>query len=183
MARVGLFAAATMLALSPASLSAQDGTTASEAGQARARVVTNLQVAALAELQFGAIIVGVSETGAVTIGHGAGQATYLGSARSGCAEGGACAPHPARFRVSGEASRNYRITIGAGVLARGQAWGETLEVRELTVMSANLASTQGDGRLDAAGIDYFTIGGTLEVPAGTAPDIFRADLPVTVAYE
>ena len=183
MARAALFVAMLAGGLVPSSLSAQSLLDSTDQGQARAQVVTNLQVTPLADLQFGAIVVGVGEPGRVTIGAGAGPAIFLGSARSGCSDAGGCSAHPASFRVNGEASRTYRITITGIVQARGQAWGGTLEVSDLTLLSANMVNAAGLGQLDAAGLDHFTVGGTLEVPAGTTPDIFRAELPVTVSYE
>lgn len=170
-------------AIVPSGLHAQSPSSSSAEGQAAAQVVTNLQVQPLADLQFGAIVVGVGEGGEVVVGNAAADFSYRGSARSGCGQGGACAPHPAMFQVNGEASRAYRITIAGPVLARGQASGVALEVSALTLFSANISGSDGLGRLNADGADQFTVGGTLLVPAATTPDIFRADLPVTVSYE
>jgi len=182
-ARAIRLAALLAAANAPAGLHAQGNTPGNAEGRATARIVTNLQVIPLADLQFGAVIVGDGEAGEVTVSAGSAQNIYRGSARSGCGQEGGCITQPARFRISGEASRTYRIAIDGSVTARGQAWGGEIEVIALTTFSDNQASSDGTGVLDAAGIDYFAVGGTLSVPSGTAPDIFRADLPVIVSYE
>jgi len=50
------------------------------------------------------------------------------------------------------------------------------------VRSLNEPSQAAQGRLDKAGRDEFHVGGTLRLPSGTRPDLFRADLSVIVTY-
>ena len=165
----------------PEGLLARDQNSASASGQAAASVVRSLSLLPLADLHFGAVAVSGQGDGQVTVG--AADVSFAGSARPACGQRADCAAHPALFSVSGEASRTYRITISAQVEARGQNTGAALEVGNLTVDSANLANADGLGKLGLDGLDRFTVGGTLFVPGGTRPDTFRADLPVTIAYE
>lgn len=162
---------------------AQDAGACCQSGDAIARIVAPLKVFPIAQLHFGSLVVGAQEGGTVTVRPEGGTTIYGGSARSGCALAASCGAHPGRFRVEGEPARQYRITIAATVRARGQSRGVLLEVSQLELLSLGLGSSTGQGQLDEGGRDQFSVGGTLEVPAGTAADVFRAELPVTVAYE
>lgn len=166
-----------------ADLAAQGTSACCESGRAVARIVAPLKVIPLAELHFGSLVVGAQDGGTVTVRPDGGATVYSGSARSGCALGVRCGAHPGWFRVEGEPARQYRITLPPTVMARGLALPVLLEVRQLELLSRELGSSTGLGQLDERGHDQFLVGGTLEVPAGTAADIFRAELTLTVAYE
>lgn len=91
-------------------------------------------------------------------------------------------PHRASFDVSGEPRRSYRVVLPEQVIAYGVKTGAGLVVGSLDMRSINAAASQGEGRLDNHGRDSFFVGGVLQVPAGTNPDVFRAELPVIVTY-
>lgn len=167
--------------LSPAVAQAQEMTAS---GRAAASVVRPLSATALADLSFGAISVGGSQAGGgqVTVAPQGTGATYAGSVRQQCSGNVACQPHPARFAVSGEAGRAYRVTLPATIEALGSRTGTGLTVAALALLSANRASASG-GQLDAGGSDNFTVGGTLLVTPGTPADTYRAEFAVTVSYD
>lgn len=153
-------------------------------GRATATIVKPIELTSLAELDFGAITAGPQDSGAVTVPAAGGGASYAGATRPGCAGGADCQPHPAQFAVRGEAGRHYRILLPAGgVAARGLRTGASLSVAALTSASGRGTVPGPMGELDGQGEDLVAVGGTLEVPPGTRPDIFRADLPVTVVYD
>lgn len=162
---------------------AQPGSTDQAAGRAQATVVQALRAVPLADLSFGAIVVGGAGDGVVTIAPVQSQASYGGSVRPSCGGNSNCVPHAASFAVYGEEGRIYRVSLPAQVLASGDRTDRVLLVQNLAMRSRNQPATSNGGRLDQHGEDRFEIGGTLHVPSGTKPDIFRADLPVTVSYD
>ena len=54
---------------------------------------------------------------------------------------------------------------------------------QITVATDSLAGEGGRGLLSQGGLDGFRIGGTLEVPGGTAAGRYRATLNVVVTYD
>lgn len=153
-------------------------------GSAAASVVRPLSAMAEADLSFGAISLGTGQAagGNVVVAPQGGAATYGGSVRQICGGNSACQPHPARFAVSGEADRAYRVTLPTTVVAIGTRSGAGLAVADLALLSRNSAGASG-GLLDASGSDSFTVGGTLQVLPGTQADTYRAEFAVTVAYD
>lgn len=153
-------------------------------GNASASVVRPLNTTALSDLSFGAITVGGGQAagGAVTVAPQGIGTSYSGSVRQLCGGGGSCQPHPARFAVSGEGGRSYRVALPASVLASGSRTGALLPVDQLTLHSRNSAGSSG-GQLDASGSDVFAVGGTLQVAPGTPADVYRAEFAVTVSYD
>jgi hypothetical protein len=180
-ARRGLIAAALLCLSTVPAAQARD---ASASGDASASVVRPLRTTALADLSFGAITVGGGQTagGSVTVAALGNSTSFAGSVRPLCNGGGACQPHPARFAVSGEGARSYRVALPASLSATGSRTGAILPVERLTLHSSNSAGTSG-GLLDASGNDRFTIGGTLQVAPGTPADSYRAEFSVTVSYD
>lgn len=175
-------APAAMLAIFalPGMVRAQDATAS---GSASASVIRPLAATALEDLSFGAITLGSSSAGGtVSVPPDGGAAAYGGSVRQLCSGGGPCQPHPARFAVSGEAERTYRVDLPARIEAVGERSGTSLPVTGLRLHSTNRGSVTG-GQLDSAGEDGFAVGGTLQVPAGTPADVYRAQFPVTVSYD
>ena len=136
----------------------------------------------LAAVSFGSLSVRAGQSGLVALPAGGGAADYSGGAFAQCAGALACLPHRATFIVKGEANRLYRIDLPSSILVRGERTGTTLTVTGLETVSRNHPGIAHGGQLDGAGEDYSHVGGTLEVPAGTPPDRFRADLSVTVSY-
>lgn len=108
--------------------------------------------------------------------------SFTGAVQAVCGAEPACQPHPARFAVSGEPGRAYRVMLPAAVEAHGQRSAARLTVVALTVHS--LASAEdASGLLDAEGEGSFAVGGTLSVNAQALPDIYHAIVPVTVTYD
>ncbi|MBI1402874.1 MAG: DUF4402 domain-containing protein [Porphyrobacter sp.] len=175
-----LLAAAWGLTAPPAL--AEPGSTTAATGRAEAEVVVPITAVSLADLSFGAIVLSASGEGSVTVAADGSAPTYANAARAGCSGRTDCAPHPARFGVTGEPDRSYRVTLPGAIVAYGVRTGVGLPVSGLVMRSLNDPGGAGEGRLDNRGRDTFQVGGTLRVPAGTRPDLFRADLSVIVAY-
>ena len=152
-------------------------------GVARAQVVQSISVQAINDLRFGRITVSEWEGGAVIIAPLPGAARYTGGVRGECRSVAACSVSPARFDVRGEPLRRYTIAIDAEVEAIGERTGNILRVERLRTDKSSADLVPLTSALDEFGKDFLTIGGTLIVPAGTASDVFRAELPITLAYE
>ncbi len=159
---------------------AQPGMQAS--GHAEAEVVVPIRAVRLADLSFGSVVVGAVGEGSVEVAPDGSPPRYVDAARSGCSGQSECLPHPARFGVSGEPDRSYRVSLPGSIIASGVRTGVGLPVMNIVVRSQNDPAGAGEGRLDNAGHDIFFVGGTLRVPAGTRPDLFRADLSIIVTY-
>lgn len=160
---------------------AQDGATAS--GRAQAEVVMPIRAVPLSDLSFGSVVIGSTGHGAVELAPDGSPPRYTNTARSLCSGETDCMPHRAFFAVSGEPNRSYRVSLPRQIMAYGVRTGIGLPVVNLDVRSSTAPSPMGAGRLDTAGRDSFFVGGTLEVPSGTRPDVFSAELPVIVTYD
>lgn len=138
----------------------------------------------VADLSFGRIALSgnAAAGGTVTIDPRGGLPSFTGAAQAVCGAEPACQPHPARFAVSGEPGRAYRVVLPVSVEARGQHSAARLTVHTLTMHSLSPAEN-ASGRLDAEGEGAFAVGGTLSVPAQALPDIYHASVPVTVTYD
>ena len=159
---------------------AQTGEQAS--GRAVAEVVTPIRAVPLSDLSFGSVVIGAAGEGSVAVAADGSPPRYHNATRSSCAGEARCMPHRASFDVSGEPRRSYRVVLPEQVIAYGVKTGAGLVVGSLDMRSINAAASQGEGRLDNHGRDSFFVGGVLQVPAGTNPDVFRAELPVIVTY-
>ena len=181
---IGRRGLACAILLGMAGLPAAQAREATASGNASASVVRPLSTTALADLSFGAITVGNGPAagGTVIVAPQGTGASYSGSARHLCSGGPSCQPHPARFAVSGEGGRSYRVSLPASVAAVGSRSGAVLAVADLAMQSANSAHSAG-GLLDIAGHDSFAVGGTLLVTPGTPADSYRAEFSVTVSYD
>lgn len=167
-------------ALAPVALARPD---AQASGQAEAQVVNPLRAVPRTDLSFGSIVVGVAAEGSVEVPTDGSPARYVNTAKAQCANSSDCIPHRAVFDVRGEPGRSYRVALPEQVIAIGTRTGVGLPVSGIMMRSLNSSSAKGEGLLDDAGRDSFFVGGTLRVPAGTRPDVFRADLPVIVTYD
>jgi len=123
------------------------------------------------------------QDGTVEVAPDGSQPRYTNTARSPCSTGADCMPHRASFGVFGEPNRSYRVSLPPQITAYGVRTDVSLTVVGLEARSAHAPSVAGGGRLDKAGRDSFFVGGTLQVPAQTPPDVFRAEVPVIVTYE
>lgn len=177
------FAAFAMLAAAQAG-HAQSGPQAGAQaiGRAEAEVIVPIRAVPVSDLSFGLIVVGTAGDGTVEVAPDGSPPRYTSAARSTCSGEAGCAAHPARFDVAGEPRRSYRIVLPDQIRARGTRTGASLAVVAIRVRSVNAGTALAEGVLDEAGQDSFFVGGTLQVPAGTRPDVFRADLPVIVTY-
>jgi len=169
------------LLMATPSLGAQN--TAYASGRAEAEVVIPLRAVPLSVLSFGSIVVGSAGRGTVEVAPDGSQPRYTNTARSPCSTGADCMPHRASFGVFGEPNRSYRVSLPPQITAYGVRTDVSLTVVGLEARSAHAPSVAGGGRLDKAGRDSFFVGGTLQVPAQTPPDVFRAEVPVIVTYE
>lgn len=174
-AAVGQFASGAAFAAEPDAQTTR--------GQASATVIAPLTVTAVEDLDFGTVSVAAGRGGSVEVIAGGAAPRYLGSAGLPCAAASICAPHPAKFVVSGEPGRRYQVNIPSTVDATGaHANAAHLLVADLHVRSASQAGEEAAGTLDGSGSDGFEIGGTLQIPAGTIPDHYTAKIPVIVTY-
>lgn len=157
------------------------GPSAQAQGHAVATVARPIAVSGIADLDFG--MVASSGAGAVTVMAGGGPASFAGKAREACTGQSVCpAPHPARFAVSGEPSRNYRIALPdrIGVSSQGASG---LVVTRLTVRTASRPDAGPRGKLGHEGRDSFEVGGTLEIAGALPPGHHAVSVPVSVTYD
>ena len=193
MAARPLILAAVMGTMVAAPALAASGNTASATGMASATIVQPIAVAELADLDFGNVAsdgAGALGAGSVTVAPTIAGATYTGPSRKACDTGLDCPdPHAARFVVTGEANRAYAITVPAEltIAPRPLASDATNVPAALVIdnIQARATSRAGDGSvglLDAAGRDYFEIGGRLQLPAGLPPARYSTAILVLVAY-
>ncbi len=151
---------------------------------ATAEVIAPLKLEAVEPLEFGTVAVAAGGSGSITIDPANSSALYAGSLASSCSASAFCTAQPARFRVTGEPGRYYRIEHPHMAYASPVAsQGPALEVRDIAVATDSLASSQARGLLPANGQDGFRVGGTLEVPGGTPAGSYRATLNVVVSYD
>jgi hypothetical protein len=182
-----VFAAALLALLSGSPAAAASGSSASAQGAVSATVIQPIVVTALSNLDFGMLASARMQGGAVTIDPASG-AHYSGGASPACVGAGACPPvHASRFAVRGEAARSYVVSAPRGLVASGTLEGSAapapdLAIETLTVRSESRPDNGPGGTLDVNGQDYFSIGGTLVVPAGTSAAHYQATLPVIVTY-
>lgn len=175
-------AIAASVAFAPGSALA--GGSATSSGKVGVGIVEPIAIQSLEPLQFGVLAVSSREGGSISVDPDSGSTRVTGGVGSLCPARAACFARPARFAVTGEAGRYYRIDAPATATARHDGGGATsLTVSAIRISSAN--STDGSARrlLDAGGSDSFAVGGTLSVPAGTQPGIYRAEVAVVVSYD
>jgi hypothetical protein len=172
------WSAAPALANSPSSA-------VSATGQAEATIVRPLAVTAIDVLDFG--MAASSGPGTVTVSAGSSSASYGGSAREACTGAGACPqPHAARFEVTGEMGRDYRIAVPdrLRISAVGPQRGDAeLVVTAFSVRSASRPSAGAKGLIAANGRDSFEVGATLMISGALAPGNYSVSVPVTVTYD
>lgn len=154
------------------------GATAS--GSAAAQVVAPITLTREADLDFGTIAVAPLGAGSVTVAPLGGAAVYAGSAGAIC--GSTCAPpHPARFAVTGEGGRSYRVTVPASLAIAAPDGAAGITVDSLVVSSTSQPGSAA-GVLTEGGSDTFAVGGTLRLPSQAPPGRYTAQVPVIVSY-
>ena len=165
-----------------APLAAGEASTAS--GSINVTIVEPIAIQAVDPLQFGILAVSPSQGGEVTVDPGTGATSFTGGVDGACPSGSGCFARPALFAVTGEAGRRYRIDAPTSAVASGgTGGGATLTVSAISVFASSGSPSSSRGLLDDAGRDSFRVGGTLSVPAGTRPGIYRAELAVVVSYD
>lgn len=175
----------SLLAASP--VAAASGTSASAQGVAEAVIIQPIVVTMITNLDFGMLTSSRTASGAVTV-DGTNGARYSGGASPACLGGGGCPGiHASRFAVRGEAGRSYVVSapavlIASGTLAGSAAAAPDLAIETLTVRTESRPDSGPIGLLDVNGLDHFSIGGTLVVPAGTSAAHYQATLSVVVTY-
>ena len=164
---------------------------ASAAGLAQATVMQPIAVIATADLDFGIVVNDVSSSAGSAIFSSSAVLVYAGGAQSGCNPGSACpSPHRARFVVTGEQGRAYRVTTPASLTVKGVPIGAVpgatpppaLKVDRLTVWMVGASAARPDGTLGQDGSSTFEIGGRLSIPLAAAAARYQADIPVVVTY-
>ncbi len=182
-------ALAMLLAMAGCLASPRAKAQVSTTGSASAQVIALLTATSLVDLDFGSVGGIEGAPGTVIVDPAGEGAHYTGGARAVCGRVSSCpVPHPARFAVSCEAGRAYRVALSRSVMARADVVGAPdLEVADLTLGTASRPSSGGRddnrGTLDGRGHDSFAVGGTLVLPRGTRPAHYQARIEVLVAYE
>lgn len=168
---------------------AATGQSVTAQGQAQAVIVAPIIAVALNDLDFGSLTSSRTASGSVTVDPDSGSVSYAGGATAACAGGGTCGGiAPARFMVSGEAGRSYTVNAPLAIIASGTLIGGGGRAPDLAIdalrlhLDSHAGSVTSIGQLDARGEDRIAIGGTLNVPAGTAPAHYRATLTIMVTY-
>lgn len=179
-----IIAAAAFLAASFSSpTSAAPGDT-SATGTSQASIVKPLQVRNISPLKFGSIETDGLQAGKVIIRPDNAQRRFVGGAHaSECLDGTNCEIRRARFAITGQEGRRYRITLPEIVPATSLAsQGTDLRVTDLTVSTKNGITTNNMSRLDYNGKDTAYIGGTLRVGTDAEPGSYTAQIDVIVTY-
>jgi len=86
----------------------------------------------------------------------------------------------AAYTVGGGLSTTYTITLPASITVTSSTFSMTID--NLLAKAASAASDGLTGTLNGSGADSFTVGGTLNVPAGHPAGVYAGTFPVTVAY-
>lgn len=150
---------------------------------AEAEIVEPLSVDAVRDLRFGSIAVAPMQSGSVTVPADSGPASFAGGASAACSGIDACSAGPALFTVTGERGRDYAVSLPSEVTAEARdTAGPPLQVTQLSVRSRNRPDGGSEGRLDDSGMDEVSVGGTLAIPAGTAPGNYAAEVAIVVSY-
>ncbi|MXP48337.1 DUF4402 domain-containing protein [Altererythrobacter luteolus] len=153
-------------------------------GVASASIIKPISVSAQKRLEFGGVAVSANQGGNVTIDPSSGNAAYNGSAKKMCLTAVPCAPGPAVYAVQGEKDRGYRVILPTTVMASAQRGpAPDLVVSQITSASENRPNNDSAGLLNANGRDTLRIGGQLEIPAGTPPGSYAAEITLVVSYE
>ena len=161
---------------------ARDAATTS--GRASVTVAEPIAIQTIEALQFGVIAVSESGGGAITVDPDSGSSSFSGSLASACPSASGCSARPALFGVTGSAGRYYRVDAPASAVAQHESGaGAPLAVSAITLSGTGSSPDASRRLLDEGGRDSFRIGGTLSVPAGTQPGIYRAELTVVVSYD
>ena len=162
-----------------------DALSATASGYASARVARPIAITGIDNLDFG--MIASSGSGTVIVGVADGTASYGGTARQACVGADICPqPHAARFEVTGEHSRNYRIALPEELRIAVNTFprvGTILLVAGFTVRTASQPGAGPKGRLDILGHDSFTVGGTLNIPVALPPGRYAVTVPVLVTYD
>ena len=178
--------ALSIIVLASAAPARAAGLPATASGQANATVAAPIAVKQVEDLDFGVVASNPSRGGTVVLAPGADRARYTGSARDGCAAASCPAAHSARFAVNGEVNRGYTVWTPASLAVAGIAPDggpvRDLVVSGIAVRTDSRPDGEPQGRLGPDGNDSFTVGGTLEVPAGLAPVRYRVVIPVMLNY-
>lgn len=151
-------------------------------GHAQSEVVVPLRATQIDDLSFGSIMVMSVASGMVEVAPDGATTRYTNTVRSSCPNVTDCKPHRAIFQVTGEPNRSYQVSLPDQIVAHGMRTRAELSVVGLAVRSSSAPSVKDGGKLDDEGRDSFFVGGILQVPGGTRPDVFRAVLPVLVTY-
>lgn len=163
-----------------------DGHSATANGAATAQIVAPLTVTRVSDLDFGTIFASAAP-GVVTVSP-EGSASYGGGVHPACAGADCASPHAAAFAVRGEPDRSYAIVVPARIVANGTSsdpGDETppdIAVNDIALRTDSRPADGASGQLGRTGADRFTIGGTLEIPAGLRSSRYRATIAITINY-
>lgn len=175
-------ALAVIAAAMPAGALAQSGERSAQ-GVASAEIVEPLTVKPVNSLRFGAIAVAAAQAGSVTVRADNSAVLYAGGAAAACSGGAGCDMGAAVFAIKGDPGRNFLVILPAALSASpSEPKGLMLPVSAISAWSRNLAATGTAGRLDGSGKDEISVGGTLEIPAGTLPGDYTAEVAIVVNY-
>jgi Domain of unknown function (DUF4402) len=154
----------------PASALAAPGGTSSVSGTASAAIIQPIRIVAVNALRFGVMArptvagtVTVSTTGALTTGGGMVGNTAIAQGSSG--------PQAGTFRVTGEAGRQFFVTLPPSATVTRTGASMTI-----TLFTVGALSGSPSGTLDIA------VGGTLAVQASQTVGTYNGTYQITAAY-
>lgn len=158
---------AALAAAVPGTAFAASGNTDTKSGSATATVVSPLVLThtPTAAIAFGSFTAGTAGGTVVVTSGGSGSVTgdvafVPGSTNAADA-----------FTVTGDASRTFSITTGAGSVTSGT-----------NSMSFTTSASAASGTLNTSGAATFTVGGTLTVPSTAVAGSYTGTYSATVTY-
>lgn len=91
-------------------------------------------------------------------------------------------PTNAVYNVLGNASTNYYITLPNSITVTEAIEGATMTINDLRSHPVSSGSDGFMGKLNGNGVDSFTVGATLTVPAAQPAGLYTGTFEVTIAY-
>jgi hypothetical protein len=164
-----------LMALNAINVNAQNTATVSDAN-ASATIITKITLAKDAEMSFGEIVANTEAT-IVTLGLNGNLSIETGENKATLFPG--TTGIAATFDVTGEAGRNYGITLpnDGDVVLSGPSGSIPM------VVSSFITSTLSGNTLDGSGLGTFAVGAQLTVGAGQLAGDYTGTYEVTVTYE
>lgn len=141
-------------------------------------IVTPVSLTEVAPLNFGVLAVLPTTPGTCLLGKDGKRFATGGVNLSAQAP----AATNAAYFVTGQVNTSYTLTLPTTIIVTDVVSGTSMSVGSLRAHFLGDADAAVISTLDESGDDSFTIGGTLEVPAGQNAGSYVGSFNVTVAY-